>query len=77
MKIKYDRPTQYCPIRSELEERNFILVGRLVALIERLLGLTGRDHEAFVDTKAQCRTLHTGIVGARRDVQEHRLAHGC
>ncbi len=77
METKYDPLTQYCPTRRDLEERSLNLVGRLTVVTEHLLRLIGRDHGAFLANKAECRDLRTVIVESRRQLQEHRLAHGC
>ncbi len=76
METKY-HPLAYCPIRKQLERRSQILLSRLVAVNDRLVELIGGDRTGFDEATAECHNLHTNIREARRDAQEHRLAHGC
>lgn len=77
MKIDYDPLTQYCPVRRNLEQRNYNLVSRLSALTDRLMRLIGSDHTAFAAAKLECRCVRDEVSEVRREVAEHRLAHGC
>jgi hypothetical protein len=77
LQVDFDPVSQYCPTRRNLEHNAFNLVSRLAALTERLLQLIGRDHTAFVDTKAECVSVREVFVEARHELDKHRLAHGC
>jgi len=72
-----DLTTQYCRHRRSLEEKVWVRVSRLSALTGRLLGLIGKDHQAFTQTRTACCTAKADIVDFRRRLDTHRLAHGC
>lgn len=77
MNPSYDRLTQYCPVRRNLEQSGFDLVSRLAILTDRLLRLTGRDRNAFAEVKTQCLNMRAQAEGARKKLAAHRVAHGC
>ena len=77
MQTNFDPLTQYCSVRRNLEERGNNLVGRLAALTDRLLRITGRDHTGFMAIKDECANVRSEIVEARRDLNAHRLDHRC
>lgn len=77
MHVPYDPLTQYCPVRRDLEQNGFDLVGRLAVVTDRLLRLIGHDHQAFADAKAECVKLRGTITHSRDTLKAHRLAHGC
>jgi hypothetical protein len=77
VEITYDRATQYCPVRRDLEEHTYDLVGRLAALTDRLLALVGRDHQSFLETKSECASARSQVTESRRELDRHRQTHGC
>lgn len=67
----------YCPIRSGIEERGFDLSTQLMALGAELAQFAGHDSAAFLFTKAECVGVRAAIIEVRRQLEEHRVAHGC
>jgi hypothetical protein len=68
---------QYCPTRNILEERVLNLVTRLANLTSRLMLLVGKNHQAFISTKADCCEARSDIIKSRQQLQAHRSKHGC
>ena len=67
----------YCTTRRELEERGWFLTSRLSSLTARLMRLIGRDPQAFVDVRNECRDTRQEITVSHRELRDHRRAHGC
>ena len=77
MNITYDPATQFCPMRRNLEERNYNLVDRLSVLTDRLLQLIGHNHGQFLAIKTECAQVRMVMVYVQRELAEHRYEHGC
>lgn len=72
-----DLTVQYCPDRRNLEEMCWIRVSRLSSLTGRLLGLVGKDRQAFGLAQTACGEAKADIVESREQLDTHRSAHGC
>jgi hypothetical protein len=68
---------KYCVTRRSLEERGWILTSKLASASARLMKLVGKDHEAFMETRAECKDLRMEIVVSRTDLRDHRAVHRC
>jgi CDP-diacylglycerol pyrophosphatase len=72
-----DLTTQYCPIRRNLEKRNWNLVSRWSSLSVGLIGSAGRDYRAFNAASAKCKKARVEIRELRKQLEAHRAEHGC
>lgn len=72
-----DLTATYCQIRRDLEERSWVMVSRHAALTSRLLRLTGRGHQAFLDAKEDCRISSEEVNESQNNLRIHRREHGC
>jgi hypothetical protein len=67
----------YCPTRRDLEENGWFLTTRLSELTAKLMRMMGRDHQAFLDLREECRVTRGRITASHQDLREHRREHGC
>jgi hypothetical protein len=72
-----DLTAQHCPSRKILEHRVWKLVNELQSLTSQLLSLVGRNHQAFISTKADCGKAEAEIAESCRQLQAHQAEHGC
>jgi hypothetical protein len=72
-----DVATDYCAIRSELEDNACNLTAKLFELTQRLHRLVGKDHHEFLATRAACVKATNQLSESRNRLEEHRIRHGC
>ncbi|HTZ56555.1 MAG TPA: hypothetical protein VMB49_00590 [Acidobacteriaceae bacterium] len=72
-----DLTAQYCSARRDIEERSWALTSRLAALTDRLIGLTGLDHQAFLDVRGKCHEVKGELSESHEELKNHRRNHGC
>jgi hypothetical protein len=72
-----DLKSESCPVKRELQEQSFILVGQLSALIVRVGQLAGRSREEFQPALAACQLMRKEVADSRQRIVEHRSAHKC
>lgn len=72
-----DPVAAYCTTRRDLEERGWFLTSRLSELTTKLMRMIGRDRQAFLDLREECRMTRRRITASHHDLREHRREHGC
>lgn len=67
----------YCAARSQLEDRESVLVSHLFDLLQSLQQMVGGDHDEFLAIRAQCHETRSEIAECRAERLDHRAQHGC
>ena len=67
----------YCPIRRDLERRNWGLTSRYGVLTGHLLDLIGKEHEQFLAMLDRCNMAARDANESRDELQAHRREHRC
>ena len=65
-----------CPIRSDLEDRDLVLVRALAGVAPRLMVAVGADRDVFNEATAKCRVMRDELTALHLEIQAHRSKHG-
>jgi len=72
------RSLQYCPVRKELEEKQWCAIERYSSAALRLIELVGRtSRRNFLTVHSECWEAKAIISHTRFSLDSHRSEHGC